>query len=377
MAENSTTHWTDDDELLSRFVLHRLSSLEEDKLAAHLRACEKCQQAVRNETQIAAGTKLAGRTEMKERLKSEIEMRERQVAAAAAIQPVRYQIAWTRIAIVAAVVVILIGVGIYNNWLQITEEKVQPSAAPMQEGKKESATQALEKDELAQSTRESEREISGEAGLKRAKALEEKPTWAQRHADEGPTKSIAAAPTGAAGAGVTADEARKVESEIGLADEADAHPIDTFWVEGTLLSSHPTQADELRAAQPERNEEARSLRKQTQTRSDKDRQSQMQLREGLPLAVSLTQKPASMLPAAQRYRQNQTEAIQTLIRNRPDSMHVTLYLPSLFPESELRSAEVSLLDGDSLVISLPSQRIGYRLPADLGSQVNMKAKQVK
>ena len=56
MTENTNIHWTDDNELLSKFVMRQLPPVEEERLSSHLRTCENCQQAVKQETRIVAGT---------------------------------------------------------------------------------------------------------------------------------------------------------------------------------------------------------------------------------------------------------------------------------------------------------------------------------
>jgi hypothetical protein len=56
---------------------------------------------------------------------------------------------------------------------------------------------------------------------------------------------------------------------------------------------------------------------------------------------------------------------------------MTLYLDSPLADSELRSANIEVINNDSLILNLSSQRLGFRLPPALQNQANTKARQVR
>src|SRR5713101_2936706 len=60
MNSPMSTHWSDDTELLERFVLNRLEPAKRQELEAHLRVCETCQRAVRAEQELVAGVRRLG-----------------------------------------------------------------------------------------------------------------------------------------------------------------------------------------------------------------------------------------------------------------------------------------------------------------------------
>ena len=203
MAENSKIHWTDDDELLSKFVMHRLTASEEERLLSHLRECEKCKDAVRDETQIVAGTKLAGRSAMKDRLKSRLQTSENYVASRTK-KAIAFDIPWTRVASLAAVLAIVIAVGVYNNWFsasywseptpseQLAQEQPSPTVETSQ--KDESVLEGKREKDIAQSTGIPDEQHSGKERLNEGQRLKRKP--ADRDVPENELNKSVGAATG-------------------------------------------------------------------------------------------------------------------------------------------------------------------------------------
>lgn len=386
MAENSKIHWTDDDELLSKFVMHRLTASEEDRLLSHLRECEKCKDAVRDETQIVAGTKLAGRSAMKDRLKSRLQTSENYVASQTK-KAIAFDIPWTRVASLAAMLAIVIAVGVYNNWFstsywneptppeQLAQE--QPSPTVETSKKDERVSEAKREKDVAQSTGIPDEHRSGKQRSNQARRQERKGTD-RDVAENELNKSVGAATSPEAGGRVGFEDARKEENQTRLTDEAMIPPPQAFWVEGHVNSSEAASGDgtyDQLYAQPKKQ---RAARAQEESQGRKDDQNRLQsLDQRASLAITLNQRPTSSLPPSQQYRQGQQGSVQTFIQDKNGNMDMTLYMDPLVSDSDLNSAIIETVGADSLVISLSNQRIGYRLPQALSEKVNRKTRQVK
>ena len=109
MAGTLNTHWAQDSELLERYARKQMTGEERKDLDEHLRSCQDCQSLVQQEQEFLAGIREYGRDQLKGRLKLRLEH-----------EPVSH-VQWTRVMSAAAVIVILLGLGIYNRWLFVNE----------------------------------------------------------------------------------------------------------------------------------------------------------------------------------------------------------------------------------------------------------------
>ncbi len=380
MTENSNMHWTDNDELLSKYVLHHLDPVEEARLAAHLKACEACRIAVTNEQRIIAGTRLAGRTALKERLNARLELNQRAIAG---VTPARSNIPWMRVASLAAVFLVLVTVGVYNNWFdantwnksEIPEQAVheQPQQ-PIETESKENADPSPDtrtRDDLAALKSSVEKDHSDKNKLRKTEQSTEK--GALDKSDDRFAESPSVAPA-AAGAELSAVEERKMENEILLTDQATITSPQTFWVEGRIISTETSQRDEKRVQPLAESQGQTNVFRQDPSRLKKDAGQPQQSRMNTTANISLSQMPSSALPAALQRKQSQLGTVQAFIQSQANNIQMTIYLDSPMPDSELQAAGVETIGEDSLILNLPNQRIGYKLPPALQSQVNTKAK---
>jgi hypothetical protein len=378
MAERRSIHWTDDDELLSKFVLHQLPAGEEAALSSHLSTCGKCRHAVNEETTIVAGARLAGRAALKEQLRLRLSESEQRVTASPMRKPAGYQVPWRQFASVAAVVTILIAVGVFNNWFisnswnkSTPQEQVAQKQEPLTpesgniENKESPPEKFLGKD-IDQSVGSAEQDYFDNRRVKRIEILKQKTSEHKRIAHEKSATSVTVEP--AANAGAVADEG-KAEKELQMIDEAVVPESQTYWVEGHVIQDALEESRGMLSATPR--DQVSSVRKKDDHQVSKS---------GNDIAmptISLNQEPSSSLPASLQYRQDRQGVIQTLIENKDNAIQITLYLDSPVADSELYSAKIQVINTDSLVLNLFSQCIGFRLPPGLQSQINAKAKQVK
>jgi hypothetical protein len=92
------------EELLERFVLGRMSPAERTAFASRLATDADLREALRQERDLLEGVRLAGRQDLK-----------RRIAAAAAMAP-RPSVPWGRIAALAAAIMIVTGVALWQRW---------------------------------------------------------------------------------------------------------------------------------------------------------------------------------------------------------------------------------------------------------------------
>lgn len=95
-------HFSENPELLESYVLGRLDAPTMASCAAHERECRTCREAVAREQMLAAGIRRAGRNALKARIASGATPTSRDL--------------WPAILSAAAVVVVMIGVGISERW---------------------------------------------------------------------------------------------------------------------------------------------------------------------------------------------------------------------------------------------------------------------
>jgi hypothetical protein len=418
MRFQNDIHWTNDDDLVAEFVLQRLEPGEMERLGQHLQECAACNEVVMREKMVAAGAKLAARRGLKSRLQNRL-------AATAGARPGKHQsvqqtrerLPWPRILSAAAIVTIILAVGVYNDWFQTRYPgavKSQPEIAqerapspiggtrqssdaanaaalkakvePGQQrgsGKQEdrpvtlhSTPPALNKDELRTHISTDEKEI---ASVMADQSIE----------SDAAKKSGAASPSHLRG-GRASEVQTSSRNEDSFSPRTDAvsnagtlsvlterrqdeSPV-SIWVEGTPSDRANVSGDIQPLAKTDEPSPRTKGLYQTLRGIGKSRVTSNQF---LGNSVLVKQEPAEQLPRAQQSIQSVRGTIQTLLRSDKDTLHMTLFLDQPLSEAELRTARVETINQDSLVIFLAHQQIGYRLTPEIQSRVNMKARQVK
>lgn len=384
MVDGSTGHWTDDDDLISRFVLRRLSRSEETRLSSHLATCERCRQAVRQETLFAARMKRAGRNVLKERL--HLLLTRSDAAGTGLESSPRGHIPWVRIAGVAAVVVIIVVVGVYNNWLGSDYRTSSPTIEPMAQ---EQPTMPHDTAVGLQDTRGSHNENHlGPSIVESTKPLDEtyrkqavpgstpprpevtskKETAVKERLELAPSEPRPLAEENLANQMLRKDEEKQTS------DNAVSVPTQTFWVEGHVLSARDDATFVLRKAvtgSPAKSvlPGGRAVPRMQEIDTKK--------KASALSPISLEQQPLSSLPLTLKTASNRHGTIPALIESSDHGILLTLFLKSPVPDSELRAAEVRIIGHDSLHIVLPHQLIGLTLPPGVSNRVNSNAKDVK
>jgi hypothetical protein len=372
MSELNNIHWTDDEDLLERFVLNRLEADERKKLEAHLRECPQCRQTVRAEQQVVAGIRWTGRDALKARLKERV-----------GVQPVR-RVNWYQVAGVAATIVLLVTIGLYNRWFfkgetkepVVTEQWEVEHRAPVQELKR------AERDEVA-ATKPKSKELSGTSEPVPA-APGAKPSSREE------TRRDAAAELNKVPVEIERQKGEKVQAEqlqvaAGAPSKKEAAALgetaggmNAIWIEGTLLPEgfEDRTAPQTLARRESKRSEQLQARKMDEKIS-KDERQQMATESAEPERFALTQRSLSALSQSQRAKQQGINTIQTLVERKRSGLQMTLYFDPPFKDSVLRDARVESVTADSIIVNIGPQRIGYKLPPGWSEQAVRQLKQKK
>ena len=338
-----TSHWTDDDDLLARFVLNRVEAAERERLEAHLRTCDQCRRAVNAEQLLAAGIKKAGREELKARLRERVVPRKRLEAT------------WYQVAGVAAAIVVLVSIGVYNRWFIPSEGKQEPVAVQHEVNKVETPTdrsQPVEKD------REKGPTPATGAGTVRSRRAE-KETAAVTPRAPVESKSRRATEREIAPLQIAAAQAGKEGEVLSKGAIEDT----TVWAQGVVLSPDSEDRAAPRFSIPLRDKKSDELRAQkmeAKTLTAPQRRDQAGVVETEGIVIG--QRSLSDLPVSHRASRQETDKIETMFQRTGGKMHVIVYLDTLVTEPELQNARLVPVGEDSIILNLGGQRIGYKLP---------------
>ncbi|MBM2844865.1 MAG: zf-HC2 protein [Bacteroidetes bacterium] len=358
-------HWTEDQSLLERFVLGHVLKAERNDLEDHLRVCEICQRAVMREQQFVVGIRRAGAEELKQRLKARVGV------------PARGDIPWPRILSLAAMIVIVVGVGVYTDWFGLrrqdqdpVSDQVSATSSPQSEGRGqmtgEEAKDGRPKD-VVRHDEPSQTRSAGEAGAndKRSDAMDE---VGRNVAEAGKKANDVYADREKSDLAIVGAEKQKNELAAVAQGGMDA-AYQAEWVSGTILPSM-SESTTKRIAEEQDARESRQF-KSLSKKNAAAQTSKVAAQTFNGLAIGLSQQPSAALPLSQQNARRQ-RSIETQIYAANQTLNLTLFLDSLVDESELRNAVVEQVGEDSLIVHVANQRIGYRIPATVNVQTRAR-----
>jgi hypothetical protein len=363
MSDNIDIHWTEDDDLLTRFILGRLSDDERRQLEIHLHICPRCRQTVQAEQELASGIRLYGRENLKGHLRQRI---------AAKATHSRSILTWQRALSAAAVLVIVTGISIYNGWFpgletkrfavnEETHEKMHSEAAdenvpvPQVDITKTapSTEKKGEKQTLAKSAQE--KTMTDEARKGRPAGATEQ---FQLQAESGAKMMEKISRTQSNGGGVTLDKERA--NPPGVVFNLPSRQ-GTFWIAGSYLNNAGTL---VKISRDQFHEAGKTIRAEEGAKSIRRKKGAENSQKPVLLkSIELFQRVVADLPSEEGgLLQKGTSSVPAKIEPLEDHLRMTLYLESLFPEAELRNAGVWGISPDSVVIELGSVKLGFRMP---------------
>jgi hypothetical protein len=363
MSEIASLHWTEDDDLLAQYVLGRLSTEERKPLEDHLLSCAQCREVVQKEQVLVSGIRQRGRQEVKARLKQQL-----------AERPDSYRrlVTWQQIASVAAVVVIITGIGIYNRWFTGIEQKSFSAIQEIQDSSKALSSGDVAADESRKKATPTADHEAAKESLRDHETLQKPRTQQTQSVQPEATvpkiqpelnyglnkmENVSAVPSSGGRAISTKKDLGNAQGQMALGEPQ----VKQFWVEGKILPELQTGTKEYNAiegvAAPERN-----IPESKQSREPIHRQ---QMLEGNVNQdeIRIRQRNTSLLPLArQRLQQENEQKIQMYVQQSDHGTTMTMYLDTLFDEADLKNARVKEIQPDSIVIELESRSIGFKLP---------------
>jgi hypothetical protein len=366
VSEFKNIHWVENEDLLERFVLGRLNSADVAQLEEHLQGCDQCRKAVANERELAGGIRMAGRESVKRRLALGIEKRKVQSAN------------WYRVVGVAAGIVLLVTVGVYNRWFigtdtylqkqdraDITEKRVEPAPATSPERQMDRAEDQSVDD--ARRVVDEEKKVTIQAAEAPSAAGAGSGHLAKAQADKledlkavGPRK-----------------EGEGREKKDRFAAVASTSTVATTWVEGTVISERDQNAPAPTEVAANAKDERAVLRKGKEQNVLGGKAANVEAREDAVQNFVLTQKLLSDLPPSQRARQQKASLVQTLIQRSPAGTLLTVFLDSLLTQKEFDQSSVQTIAEDSVVLNLGNRLVGYKLPSGWTGQGVQQTKKQK
>lgn len=336
-------HWTNNEDLLADYVLGRVPAIRLAELESHLRECEICRRAVADEKNLAAAAKLAGRNQIKIRLRENLGQKPERT------------VPWPHIMSAAAVVVIIMGVGLFNGWFStqkletiITEEPVATRSAQAN-GKAE-----LQAEQNIEPLLRKEKAASAPLSKKEQRAS---PLSGARKADQD------------AVALNEADSRVTMSDEVGKEVSAPADVIQTemamesagessSWVAGTVVQLEEKRANK---SDDQGGMPAAVLR---QDSPEHYRTMQRNLRRAN--SVSVVQQSFASLPREQQLQQSSSQStLLAQVQRVGGKLQVILYPEHPFTEEEISKATSEFVRRDSVVITIAGQMAGYRIPENL------------
>ena len=356
-------HWTSDPELVERYVLNRLDSAERSQLAAHLRTCSDCARVIRAEDVLVAGIRAHGRAGMKARLQERVAM-----GGGSGLS-------WYQLVGAAAAIVVLLTVGVHNRWfmeggveqhavsVEMTEHEQSPS-----QGDRDDAEKRDEQISPEQNERESGRRARGSVPM---------PSAAEQDAVQPQMKDERVSPPLSGPATPrTAFEEYSLSSKPAHATVTTLRKDPEVWLEGRVIEStvHSSRTLNLRdqvSVESKLKAQANGL---GAAKRSEDR-ALITKREQQQGGLQILQRSLSDLPQSRQASQRMDpESVPALLEQIDSLTRLTLFLDSLVTESDLERAVIEQVTGDSIVIEVGSQRIGYRVPkwVDVPLQLRQK-----
>ncbi len=325
---NTSLHWTDDPELLEQYVLGKIPRERMNVLNEHLRTCPQCQHAVQAEQDFVKSVKAYGREQLRVRLKERLER-----------TPAR-TVPWPHVLSAAAVVVFIVGLGIYNDWWrepdlvqseeQIVGEKEPQSPLPPAAERGAGISEGAEKPLQDAGGETLAGKVSSERG-RRERRLD-----AAAKDEKGGVAILPERPAAAA-------EVEDQVSQTGIQSE--------FWVDGTMTEVRSKEKGDVTGLEGAGAPGARMAEAQPQ-------KSLLAARQGRYL---LLQMPERNLPMQQKQFRKGADTVPTKVEPRPDGALLTAYTDQF--DLRNRSIQGEFAGADSLVFIVDGIRIAYKLSA--------------
>lgn len=313
-------HWAGDPELVERFVSGGLGQDQKKAFEAHLGGCVLCREAVDQEVKLREGIRIYARKSLKNRLRKRLSL-----APGSGIP-------WPHILSAAALLIIIVGIGMQTGLWRASELSLKDADVGMID-----SLQVLD-DRASEPSAPAVGELSGAEPAIRDRADE----IASEESDAPPRRE------------------RTLTTHLPsreLAKSGSGSAADVVWVMGIILPEHPPAAF------------SRSEKKISAAAAEE--------REGFAMAqrqdvggprITASQKPLSLLPAAQQAGVLGFQGVMTALEEKQDSLHMTIYSDD--QEVQSQTLHVTPVTDDSVVVTAGKARIAVKIPASMKGKVH-------
>jgi len=340
MGEENKKYWTDDDELVEKYVLGKISAEEKRRLDAEIADCEACKEKIREESELIAGIRRHGRDWMKSQLRTKLR-RER------ASQFYSYQY----IGLAAAVIIIAIGIGLYQVWFSdlVAPKQFQQQEIVLKPREDTTGSKIVVDDRIEQRSEQQQQR--------------------SEIADNRVRNNTIPSSSGAGAASERAQEpsVAKADADAATGESNIAEQSSAIWLIGKVVMIGEESGTRTVAASKSgaREKGERALAKESATESEQ-KEKVYAARSAKDEGIVLHQRAVKDLPAG-RSAKAQHHEVETLVERTKEGISITLFDDSVKP-ADLQQAIVETFTNDSLVVSLPNQRIAFRFPEGWYSQ---------
>jgi hypothetical protein len=346
MEEENKTYWTDDDELVAKYVLGQITPEEKERMDAEIAGYEPGRAKLQAEMEIAAGIRRHGRDLMKMQLRTKLRR-----SRAAQFNSNHY------VGLAAAVLLVAIGLGAYQIWFSdlTAPKKFHEQEIVLTPSEEEKAEEKETTEQSVESVPDAASAVEPE------KTQPDQQIAASSPADRNGTEPF------------TAQNSVPPPIAMAEADEAPAEGISTqtqaIWLIGTvvMINDRPEMPSMAAGQNEGAMKRERALSKEKSAESIAGGPVTVK-RRAKDAGIVLQQRAIKDLPAGFAQRKDaRRQSVQTLLERSDTGISLTLYGDAV-NEEDLREAVVERMTDDSLVVSLPHQRIAFRLPSGWNSQ---------
>lgn len=345
MDNEKKTYWTDDPELVEKYVLGQFSEEERQRLEAEIADCEPCKEKLHHELQLVAGIRRYGRDQLKSRLRLRVRS-----------QQVSYSYRYQYIALAAAIVVIALGVGVYRLWFS-------DIGAPNHFNTRE-VTLAQPDTSSDESTMQNEKPKVEEEATRDRSSQRAESSSASTLAEQVEPSSSQESETRQEG--FSSRTRRQKTPTAEFAERTVSFPTRSMWLIGKVVV--------MTERKPSTEPQALMAEQQQQSPLSKSEQrikSYTIVREGFEQQVQLEQRLFRELPRSRQTQIGKTQLVETFVQQDSAGLRLIIYSDTLLPH-DLENASVEVTAKDSLIVVTPLQRIYYKLPDSFRPQTRLR-----
>lgn len=347
MKSEKEHHWTENEERLADYVLGRIEAAELPPLLNHLDVCSACRDTVEREQYLVASIKLTGRKNLKARLSQRL-------------GETRSSVPWPRVLAVAATVVILVGVGVYNTWFmgkneeerqQLFSHSQKTETTPSQSGK---AGDVITGKDIPEETTGRERTIS------------------EKRVTQQPQEEFDARSKNKRAEGISLDEEHSRPSLSMESDKKEAPVVPPSPAADLSIPAEEGQWLRGNVIQQEKEDLESTLRDQPRSRAPATGQAKVAtpddaqtLRTSQTIVIRQTVQP-QLQQFGKRY-DSSGNSVRALITQSADSVEIMLFPEIPFQQEDLDHASFRQVHRDSFVVQIGGQEIGFHVPGGIPS----------